>query len=170
MPAIALVSSLLLLKHSAELTVNNAKTRSLLSLALPALHLCISLNIQQGTLLESQNEIPSCASLDKGSDSPPRSVSVILWSAGRRQRVLDDLVAGAGSSQLWAGGEVADELDLGEWAWSGGGECAKGGWLVGSAENLAGEHDDGLFNRSLGLRVVVVGSEDWIVGLSRGGL
>lgn len=124
--------------------MNNAKTRSLLSLTLPALHLRISLDVQKGTLLESQNEIPSCASLDKGSDSPPRSVSVILWSAGSRQRVLDDLVAGAGSSQLWAGGEVADELNLGEWAWYSGGECAEGGWLAGSAENLAGEHIDGI--------------------------
>ena len=70
-------------------------------------------------------------------------MSVILWSAGSSQRVLDDLVAGAGSSQLWAAGEVADELDLGEWAWCSGGECAEGGWLAGSTEDLAGEHING---------------------------
>lgn len=52
-------------------------------------------------------------------------------------------MAGAGSSQLWAGGEVADKLDLSQRAWSGGGECAKGGWLAGSAEDLAGKHVDG---------------------------
>lgn len=52
-------------------------------------------------------------------------------------------MAGAGSGQLWAGSEVADELDLGEWAWSGGGECAESDWLASSAEKLAREHIDG---------------------------
>lgn len=47
-------------------------------------------------------------------------------------------------SELRAGGEVTDKLDLGEWAWGGGRECAKGGWCAGSAKDLAGEHLDGL--------------------------
>lgn len=80
-------------------------------------------------------------------------------------------MAGAGSSQFWAGGEVADELDLGKWAWCSGGECAESVWLAGSAKDLAGEHiDGGVFVVFVGLRVVVVGCEDRSAELTRGGL
>lgn len=123
--------------------MNNAEARSLLPLTLPALHLRISLNIQQGSLLQSQDKIPPRTRLNKGSDSPPAGVSVVLWSAASRQAVLDNLVAGRGGCELWAGGEVADELDLREWARGGGGECAEGSWGAGGAEDLAGEHGDG---------------------------
>lgn len=64
-----------------ELTVNNSKAGSLLSLRLPALHLRVSFHVQERSLLQAQNEISPCASLNEGSDSPPAGVSVVLWSA-----------------------------------------------------------------------------------------
>lgn len=126
-----------------KLTVHNAQTSSLLPLTLPALHLRISLNIQLRSLLQAQDKISSRSWLNEGSDSPPGGVSVVLWSAASRQAVLDDLVAGRGGCELWAGGEVADKLDLREWAWGGGRECAESSWGAGGAEDLAGEHGDG---------------------------
>lgn len=125
--------------------MNNVQSTSLLTLdILPGVHLSIALNVDEGTLVQVHDEVASCASLDEGSDSPPAGLAVILWSTAGSERVLDDLVAGAGGRELWGGRKMADELDLGEWASCGGGESASCDWSARGAEDLARKHSDGI--------------------------
>ena len=61
---------------------------------------------------------------------------VVSWSTVCANRVLEDLLTGAGSTEFWGGSKMADDGDFGEGGAGGGGrKCAGGvGWESAAEE------------------------------------
>ena len=118
--------------------MHNVQGPPLLPLGIRILiHLRVSLDINQRSLVQRQQEVPPRARLNEGSHVPPARLSVVPGAAGGGEAVLDDLAAGRGGRQLGRAGQVADELQLGKGAGWGGAECAEGR----SGESARGTED-----------------------------
>jgi len=116
--------------------------------AIPTLRISPRIHIPHSTrrkvrdipLVQTGNEISLWSLGCESSNIEEAGLLVVSWSTVCANRVLEDLLAGAGSTEFWGGSEMADDGDFGEGGAGGGGrKCTSGvGWE--SAAEEEGRH------------------------------